>query len=217
MHRKSNFFTSSVGQKIVMSLTGIFLCTFLIIHLIGNLSLFKNDNGVSFNSYSHFMSTNPIIRTIEIFLFLGFGYHIIQGLLLWNKNRKARPKNYSVYEIEETTTLTNRISVLSGVVILFFLVVHLNTFFVPTRFFGSENIFLIVVDSFKNPYYTFFYIFALVLLSFHLRHGFQSAFQTLGLRKSKYIFLIDSIALLFWLIIPIGFAVMPIYFLFFYQ
>ena len=128
MARSNKFFTSSVGQKIVMSLTGLFLCSFLIIHLIGNLSLFKNDNGVSFNYYSHFMSTNPIIRTIEIGLFLGFGYHIIQGLLLWIKNKKSRPKNYDVYSIDQNTTLTNRISVLSGVTVLFFLVVHLKTF-----------------------------------------------------------------------------------------
>lgn len=216
MKRKINFFTSSVGQKIIMSLTGLFLCSFLVIHFIGNLSLFKSDDGQSFNNYSHFMSTNPIIRTIEIGLFAGFLYHILQGLILWRKNKNARPQNYDVYELEQNTTLTNRIAVLSGVVILLFLIIHLKTFFVPTRFYGEENVFLNVVESFKNPFYSLFYIVALILLAFHLKHGFQSAFQTLGLRTKKYIFLIELISSIFWLVIPIGFATMPIYFYFFY-
>lgn len=216
MKRKINFFTSSVGQKIIMSFTGLFLCSFLAIHFIGNLSLFKSDDGQSFNSYSHFMSTNPIIRTIEIGLFAGFLYHILQGLILWRKNKNARPQNYDVYELEQNTTLTNRIAVLSGVVILLFLIIHLKTFFVPTRFYGEENVFLNVVESFKNPFYSLFYIVALILLAFHLKHGFQSAFQTLGLRTKKYIFMIELISSIFWLVIPIGFATMPIYFYFFY-
>ena len=216
MARNNNFFTSSVGQKIIMSLTGLFLCSFLTIHLIGNLSLFKNDNGVSFNSYSHFMSTNPIIRTIEIGLFLGFFYHIIQGLYLWRKNKNSRPVDYDVYELEQNTKFADRIAVLSGAVILFFLVAHLYTFFVPTRFYGETDSFKLVTEAFKNPYYVAFYLVALILLAFHLKHGFQSAFQTLGLRIKRYKCLIDFVAVFFWLIIPIGFASMPIYFLLFF-
>lgn len=214
MNSLIDFFQSSVGKKIIMSLSGIFLCTFLIVHLTGNLLLFKDDDGVAFDAYAQFMSTNLLIRTMEIVLFAGFIIHIISGVVVWLRNRRARPEKYDMYTLKENTQLASRITMLSGSIVFIFLVVHLRTFWVPSRFTDvSHSMYDLVKEAFSNPYYVAFYLIALVLLGYHLRHGFQSAFQTLGLRNKKYIGLLDAIAVIFWLLIPIGFAAMPIYFL----
>ena len=134
------------------------------------------------------------------------------GGLLWLKNRAARPEKYSSYKLQDNTPFASRNTMLSGSIVLFFLVVHLKQFFLPSRFFGETNMYKLVIEAFSNPLYDLFYVAALVLLAYHLKHAFQSAFQTLGLRKGKYIVLFDAVAVVFWLLIPIGFASMPIYF-----
>jgi succinate dehydrogenase / fumarate reductase cytochrome b subunit len=212
MKKAISFYQSSVGKKILMSLAGLFLCSFLVIHLSGNLALFRNDGGEAFNHYSEFMAHNPVIRSTEILLVVGFVLHMFLGILLWFKNRAARPEKYSSYKLSDNTPLASRTTMLSGSVILFFLIVHLRQFFLPSRFFGETNMYRLVVEAFANPLYDLLYIISLVLLAYHLKHAFQSAFQTLGLRKGKYIVLFDAVAVIFWLLIPIGFASMPIYF-----
>jgi succinate dehydrogenase / fumarate reductase, cytochrome b subunit len=212
MKKVISFYQSSVGKKILMSLAGLFLCSFLVIHLTGNLALFKNDGGEAFNHYSEFMAHNPIIRSTEIILVVGFVLHIFLGTILWFKNRAARPHKYSSYKLSDNTPLASRITMLSGSIVLFFLVVHLKQFFLPSRLLGETNMYKLVLEAFANPFYDLFYLVALVLLAYHLKHAFQSAFQTLGLRKGKYIVLFDAVAVIFWLLIPLGFAAMPIYF-----
>jgi succinate dehydrogenase / fumarate reductase cytochrome b subunit len=211
------FYNSSVGQKILAGLTGLFLCTFLVVHLSGNFLLFKNDGGKAFGTYSEFMSTNTGIRILEIGLALGFLAHIILGVITWISNRMARPARYAVNRAGENSELSSRVMFITGSTIFIFLVVHLRSFFVPTRFPGAiqPNMFELVKSAFQNPYYDGFYIIALILLGFHLRHGFQSAFQTFGLRPG-YNRLIDLVAIVFWLLIPIGYATMPLYFLWAY-
>ena len=208
------FYNSSVGQKILVGLTGLFLCTFLVVHLTGNFLLFKNDGGEAFEIYSDFMSTNTGIRILEIGLALGFLAHIILGVITWVSNRMARPEHYAVNRASQNSELSSRVTFITGSTIFIFLVVHLRSFFVPTRFPGDikPNMFELVKSAFQNPYYDGFYIIALILLGYHLRHGFQSAFQTFGLRPG-YHRLIDLVAVVFWLLIPIGYATMPIYFL----
>lgn len=217
MKKNISFYQSSVGKKILMSLAGLFLCSFLAIHLSGNLALFKNDNGEAFNHYSEFMATNPIIRITEIILVAGFVLHMFLGALLWLKNRAARPEKYSAYKLSDNTALASRITMLSGSMVLFFLVVHLYSFFYPSRILGQKTpMYDLVVAAFSNMWYDLFYLAALVLLAYHLKHAFQSAFQTLGLRKGKYILLLDVVAMIFWLVIPVMFATMPMYFLLIY-
>lgn len=212
------FLSSSIGKKIVMSLTGLFLCTFLAEHVAGNFLLFMNDNGAMYDAYTEFMSHNIVIRTIEIVLAVSLVGHSISGVIVWLKNRRSRSENYKVYKLQENTPLASRITMITGSFIFLFLVVHLRTFFVPTRF-GTEAVspYTLVVQSFSNEWYSAFYIVALIFLSYHLRHGFQSAFQTLGLKNKKYSRLLDWLAVIFWLLIPLGFASMPIYFAFFYK
>lgn len=207
----NSYLTSSVGKKILMSLTGLFLCSFLVVHVAGNLLLFKNDNGVSFDLYSHFMSTNLIIRTIEIGLLAAILLHIYVGLLLTFANRKLRPKNYKKYKLSEITTFESRIMRLSAVLVLIFLIVHLRAFWFEARFLGATSQYKLILTSFSNIYFTSFYIFSMVLLAMHLKHGFQSAFQTLGIKNSNYNYILNIFSFIFWFIIPTLFASMPIY------
>lgn len=216
------FYNSSVGKKISMSLTGLFLCTFLVEHLVGNLLILPifngNDGGIAFDAYSKFMASNPLIRTTEFILFGSIILHALSGVTVWLKNRRARPQKYEVYGIADNTKFASRVMMVSASAVFIFLVIHLNTFFVKMRLTGEHfSGYGIAQEAFSHSLYSWFYIFALGLLSFHLYHGFQSAFQTLGLKTKKYAGLIDAIAIIFWLVIPIGFAVIPIYFLYIHQ
>jgi succinate dehydrogenase cytochrome b subunit len=209
-----NIYKSSIGKKFLMAVTGLFLCTFLIEHLAGNLLLFKNDNGVAFNAYSEFMSHNFVINTIEIVLALAFLGHIITGVILWIRNKLSRPYSYEMNEPSANSALSSRTAFLTGSIIFIFLVIHLETFWVPSRLFPSENpsTYALVLAAFSSFTYDLFYLVAIVLLAYHLHHGFQSAFQTFGIRSEKFIPLIEFIGMIFWLVIPLGFALIPIYF-----
>lgn len=217
-----SFYNSSVGKKITMSLTGLFLCIFLVEHLVGNLLLLRQDGGLAFEQYSEFLTSNPFVfiplRIIEVVLFTSLILHALSGISVWLKNRRARPKKYEEYGIAENTKFASRWMMTSASIVFIFLVIHLNTFFVKIRLADEHvNGYFLAQQMFSQTWYSVFYIIALALLGFHLYHGFQSAFQTLGLKTKKYSGLIDAVSVIFWLIIPLGFAVIPIYFLFFHQ
>jgi len=210
----TSLYKSSVGQKIISAITGLFLCAFLGVHFSGNLLLFKNDAGEAFNAYAASNASSLLIRSIEIVLFAGFLTHIFWGIRIWLFNRRARPKRYMVNHPSKNSALFSRIMLLSGSIVLLFLVVHLKSFWIPMRFAGGREVsdFLIVQTAFQNPIYASFYLACLVLLAYHLRQGFQSALQTFGVRPF-WRKAIERIAVIFWLIIPVGFASMPLYFL----
>jgi succinate dehydrogenase / fumarate reductase, cytochrome b subunit len=206
-------YSSSIAKKILMSLTGLFLMVFLTEHLIGNLLLFANDNGALYEAYGHFLVVNPVIRMIEILLFLSITVHAVLATILWWNNRQTRPVKYRKYRLKDNTPLWSRTTIVTGSVVFFFLVVHLRMFFVPVRL-GSEPVseYELVVQAFANPWYSGFYLMAMLLLGYHLRHGFQSAFQTLGLRDKTYTPVIDVVAFLFWFVMPLLYATIPVYF-----
>jgi succinate dehydrogenase / fumarate reductase, cytochrome b subunit len=218
MNNAIAFYYSSIGRKVLMSLTGLFLISFLTEHLIGNLLLFAGDNGAKYEAYGDFLLSNPIIRFIEIFLFLGIIFHAILGVILWIQNRKTRPVKYRYFRLKDNSSFASRTTILTGSVIFMFLVVHLRSFVVPMRF-GSVKTgsYELVRQAFADPWYVLFYLIALLLLGYHLRHGFQAAFQTLGLRDKKYTPLLDGLAFFVWFLIPLGFASIPVYFYFFQQ
>ena len=215
MSKRFRFYSSSVGQKILVGLTGLFLCSFLVVHLSGNLLLFMNDGGTAYNNFSEFMATNFVIRSLEIVLFVGLLVHIIWAFRIWLHNRGSRRESYVMSSANENSTLTSRIGFLTGSIVFIFLVVHLKSFWIPTRFGSApvEEYDMVKTAFVDHPVYDLFYLVALVLLGIHLRQGFQSAFQTFGLRPF-WRKPVDLIAMIFWLIIPVGFAAMPIYFLF---
>ena len=215
MRQTVSLYSSSIGQKIISAMTGLFLCTFLIVHISGNLLLFKNDGGLAFNDYAVSNASNLLMRSLEIVLFAGFLIHIYWGIRIWLYDRRARTHGYVVYRPSENSSLSSRIMILSGSTVLFFLIVHLRSFWVPMRFGGEHeaSLFLTVQTAFQNPIYDVFYLACLVLLGYHLHQGFQSALQTFGVR-SFWRKAIEWTAVIFWLIIPLGFASMPIYFYF---
>ena len=220
--------TSSIGRKIIMSLTGLFLCTFLVVHLVGNLQLFKHDQGAAFNAYSHFMGTNPIIRTIEWGLLLGFGFHIYEAFALTRRNKAARGHGYAQWKAEQNSEWTSRNMGILGSIILIFLLVHLYNFWYRARFGGLDkvggdnvdsrdydNLYMAVVSSFHIWWYVLLYVAAQVSLGYHLWHGFRSGFQTLGLNHRKYTPVIKYVGYGFAVVVSAAFAAMPLYFFLF--
>jgi succinate dehydrogenase / fumarate reductase cytochrome b subunit len=205
------FFSTSVGRKLLMGLSGLFLCSFLVVHLYINLFVLKSDTGQTFDVYAEFMSTYPLMRPLEIVLFAGFLLHMILGVWLWYANRKVRPQGYAVNRASDTSALSSRIMWITGGFVLVFLVLHVNAFFVRSRFFPhDQTMYDIIRDAFQSPTTVAFYLVALVFLAYHLRHGWQSSFQTFGLLNGKYKGLIEAIGVVFWLLIPAGFALIPI-------
>ena len=208
-------FYTSVGRKLVMALTGIFLLLFLFEHLYGNLLLYKIDQGRAFNEYGEFLVSNIVIRTIEYALFAGFIIHIIDGLILTYQNRKARPIRYALNHKSQNSSWFSRNMGFTGSIIFIFLVIHLKTFFIPSRFMEHEtSLAYDVAAAFQSEIYAAFYIIAMVLLGAHLNHGFQSSMKTLGLSNKKYSPGLSATGTAIALLFMIGFASFPIFFYF---
>lgn len=217
----TRFVNSSVGKKFIMAITGSFLIIFLIIHLIGNITLYFGPE--AFNGYVKTLDIiKPLIRVIELVLLTAFIFHIFNGFRLWLENKKARPVTYKVNASSENSTLFSRTMFVTGSVIFIFLVLHLGTFFWrfnvhdPDQLADVHKYYDIVVGFFQIWWYVILYIIAMILLGFHLNHGFQSAFQTFGWNHKKYTPLIKKIGTAYAIIMALGFASIPIYFFFFY-
>ncbi len=214
------YFTSSIGQKLIMSLTGLFLIVFLKVHLLGNLQLLANDNGESFNVYAHMMTSNPLIKMISIGLYFFIIVHTIQGVLLWMKNRKSKSSTYKVKSGYKTTWASRNMALL-GTLLLAFLLIHMGDFWYKMKFtsdlaivnYGDIdvlNLYERVATAYTNPVMVIIYIVGMVVLGFHLWHGFQSAFQTLGINHKKYTPAIQFIGKAFAIVVPALFAAIPI-------
>ena len=221
MGKTTTFLNSSVGRKVTMALSGIFLCSFLIVHLTINLfALNAKPDGTGaemFTQYGDFMATHPIIRPLEWMLFAGFILHAVLGLVLTIKNRQARPVQYEMNKASENSSWVSRLSWLTGIFVGVFLVVHINTFFVQSRFIVHRPMIDLIKEAFASPEYVAFYLVALVFLAYHMKHGVQSAFQTFGLNVGKYKSLVAAVGVIFWLVIPAAFALIPLYFLLWYH
>lgn len=217
----SQLFTSSIGKKIVMALTGIFLVIFLVVHCYVNANVFFANPAENFNRAAHFMGTNMLIRVTEIGLFAGFILHIVQGYKLEIQNRSSRKSRYAVTAGNKTSKWYSRSMALLGTLILLFLIVHLVHFWVPSRFGGLEPVFYNEIEHhdlyaqmknvFAEPIWVVLYIVGCFSLSWHLLHGIQSAAQTLGWRNSAYYSTIQNFGIAFSIIIPLIFALMPIF------
>lgn len=208
------FLQSSLGKKLLMGLTGLFLISFLIVHVSINACIYFNDGGETFNAAAHFMAHNPVIRILEIGLFVGLLAHIFQALILTLQNNKARPVKYAVPAGNVSSKWYSRSMGILGSLLLLFLVVHLANFWVPTKqavFSGTEHdTFAGLREVFSKWYLVLIYIVGVVSLCYHLLHGFQSAFQSLGLNHKKYTPMIKSLGFWFSIVISLLFASMPI-------
>lgn len=225
MSNNSLIFNTSVGKKILMGLTGLFLCVFLIVHLSGNLLLFNDDGGRSFNEYTLFMTTNFLIRGLEIGLVVGFAVHIFLALKLTRKNFESRPVKYEVNKVEETASVYSRNMGITGSIILIFLILHLKTFWFTYKFGeipvvvyedGTQlkDMFAVVQAAFSQWWYSSIYVVAMILLGGHLNHGFQSAFRSLGITNKSYAPMLTILGSAFAIAMAVGFAAFPVLFFF---
>lgn len=247
---------SSLGRKLIMSLTGIFLCTFLIVHLIGNLQLFKDDAGYAFNKYAVFMTTFPPIKVVSYLLYASIIIHAIYALVLSLKNKSARPVGYNQSAGSANSKWNSRNMGILGTVLLVFIATHMQNFWwkyhndqVPYIEYKTDlktgkqlevralsasefsvysvnelngietvqarDLYKQVDFAFQNVGLVALYVIAMGALAFHLIHGFQSAFQTVGFNHRRYIGFVRAIGVwVFGVIIPILFALMPLYFYF---
>lgn len=219
-------FKSSLGRKYLMALSGLFLCTFLIVHCIGNMQLFKDDGGQAFNEYTYFMTHNPLIKIVAYVNYALILLHIINGFILLSANKKARPQAYANVDQSKSSTWSSRNMGILGTLILVFLIVHMRSFWFEMKF-GSipvimydgsdiayKDMYKIVVEAFTQAWYVVLYVICMIALAFHLFHGFQSAFQTFGINHHRYTPVIKVIGVgVFAIIIPALFAAMPLFFL----
>ena len=216
----SEFFTSSVGKKLVMSLTGLFLISFLIVHVGLNACIWANDGGEMFNAGAHFMGSSVVPRILEIGLMAGFLLHIVQGLMLEFQNRAKRKKGYAVSLGNRGSKWYSRSMGLLGTLILIFLIIHLSHFWVPNRshqgwLLGEEiNLYERMKMTFQEGWVVIVYILGCISLAWHLVHGFQSAFRTIGVSNKKYLSLLKATGIAFSIIVPLAFAMMPLSFYF---
>ena len=201
-----------------MSLTGLFLCTFLLVHMIGNLKLFADTDGHKFNEYAEFMAHNPLIKTVSYGLYFFILLHAFQGFLIYFANRAAvgGGKRYYGKQVSPTEArIASRNMAALGTLILAFLLLHMGQFWLKAKIIGlAEGVTLYdeVKIAFSQEWVVITYLLGLVALALHLLHGFQSAFQTLGLTHPKYTPLVKILGYAFSILVPLGFATMPIYF-----
>jgi succinate dehydrogenase / fumarate reductase, cytochrome b subunit len=214
-----SFIYSSVTKKIIMALAGLFLISFLIVHLSINLLLLFDDSRELFNIAAHFMGTNPVIQVFQIVLFGGIILHILLGIILQIQNWMARPTRYKI-EGYSQTSFFSKFMIHTGAVILAFLVIHLINFFFRAKFgempgvlIGDElyeDMGLLVIEKFRDFPYVIMYVVWLLFLGFHLDHAFHSALQSLGLNHSKYTPAFFGISRALAILIAGGFILIPV-------
>lgn len=224
------FLTSSIGRKLVMALTGLFLITFLAVHLAGNLQLVftggeSGPEGQAFNEYAYFMTHNPVIKFTSYGLYAFILIHSIQGILLWLKNRKARGSEGYAVKVNRTAGAPKSSIYMGslGIVILIFIIVHMVQFWAQMKFTDNvamityagadhavKDLYTLVAGVYQNIWFVLFYVVAMIFIGFHLFHGFESAFQTLGLNHPKWTPIIKTVGRLYSVLVPLGFAIIPL-------
>jgi len=219
----SKFITSSIGKKVVMSLSGLFLMTFLMVHLTVNCFLFAGAE--AFNTAAHFMVTNPIIKVVEPILALGFVVHIAWSIWITIQNMMARPVRYNKTNQGKNSSFASRNMFVLGGLVLTFLALHIANFYVKIKFTheigavsyaGVEmhDTYTLVTSLFTIWWYDVIYVIGAILLGYHLSHGFWSAFQTIGFSNQIWRKRLTVIGYIYAIIIAGGFAIIPTYFYF---
>ncbi len=208
---------SSITKKVLMALAGLFLVTFLCVHLGINLMLLKDDGGRMFTEAATFMGTNSLIKVFEIVLFAGFLLHIIFGVLVSFQNRAARPIAYTCGNSSDTSFFS-KYMFHTGIIVFIFLFLHFIDFYfikiglvAPPPGIASHDFYHRTLLLFSTPWYSLLYIISFVFLGIHLNHAMQSAFQTLGWNHSKYTDAVKFIGSAYSVFIVLGFSLVPIY------
>jgi len=212
--------TSTIGRKLMMALTGLFLIIFLVGHASGNTLLFKDDGGLAFNEYAKFMTTNPAVKILSYLTYISVIGHVIYSIILTKKNKSARPVGYAMTSGANATWNSRNMGIL-GTIILIFLIIHLRGFWYEMHWGsigadtnGNRDLYGVVAKAYGQLWYVAIYVVSMAFLAFHLSHGFSSAFQTLGLNHKKYTPLLQTLGKGFSILVPALFAAMPLYLFF---
>jgi succinate dehydrogenase / fumarate reductase cytochrome b subunit len=216
--------TASITQKITMGIAGLFLMSFLVVHLSINLLMIRSDGGLLFTKAVHFMTYSLFIRAFEYVLFAAFIIHILIGVTLKLRNWMVRPVRYKVRQ-KSDSSFFSKYMIWTGLIILTFLIIHfMNFYFVklglvekPEEARHIHDFYPMAVALFTTPLYSWIYIVLIAFLGLHLYHAFQSFFQTLGFQHGKYFGWIKGFGAIYAIGITVGFIVIPFYFLFFYN
>jgi len=216
----SEFFTSSIGRKLVMALTGLFLISFLIVHVGINSCVWANDGGVMFNKAAHFMGTTVVVRIVEVGLFIGIFIHIIQGYVLEFSNRSKRKIGYDIKLGNKGSKWYSRSMGLLGTILLLFFIIHWSHFWIPSRFTGVDetvidgkpvaDLYSLMKVTFQQAWVVVLYVIACFSLCWHLIQGFQSAFRAIGVSNRRYLDIIRTTGVVFAIVISSAFAMIPV-------
>lgn len=216
----SEFLTSAVGKKLVMGLTGLFLISFLVVHVGVNACIWANDGGEMFNKAAHFMGATVVIRILEVGLFVGIFLHIIQGYVLTANNQAKRKIGYEVPMGNKGSKWYSRSMGLLGTILLLFFILHWWHFWIPSRFTGvvqttvdgkeMHDMYTLMKITFSELWVVAVYVIACFSLFWHLLHGFQSSFRTIGLSNQRHIAIVQAMGVGFSIIVPLAFAMMPV-------
>ena len=208
---------SSIGKKLIMALSGLFLIVFLTQHFAINITSVFSES--IFNEISHFMGNNPLVQFVfQPILILGVLLHFTMGFVLELQNWKSRAVKYKSYKGGANAPWVSRNMILSGAVILSFLALHFYDFWVPEMNYkyvevlplDSERYFEELIHKFESPVRVGIYLLSFIFLALHLYHGFASSFQTVGV-NNKYSQTIKSITIAFSIVIPIGFVFIALF------
>ena len=221
---------SSLAKKYAMALTGLFLCSFLVGHLLGNLQLFipGAEGQTAFNKYALFMTTFPLVKVLSYLTYASVLFHVVDGFVLMVQNRKARPTRYAVEKGSANSGWSSRNMAVLGTIVLVFIVTHMQNFWwrmhfdqaIPMQTVNGEELkdLHTVVMNFFDPAINSMaaaaaglYVLGMFALGFHLWHGFGSAFQSMGLRHDGYTPLIEKLGKAFAVVVPAAFASIPLY------
>lgn len=212
-----------------MALTGLFLISFLLIHVGLNSCIFYDlpmfggtDNGSMFNRAAHFMGASLVIRIVEIGLFAGFILHIVQGYAVEFKNKSKRRKGYKIDLGNRGSTWMSRSMAILGTLIFLYLIIHVSQFWVPSRiteanlgektYYGRDvhDLYTLMFETFQQGWVVILYLVGVTALCFHLLHGFHSAFRSIGVHNKKYLSMLKGLGYAFSIIVCILFALMPL-------
>ena len=209
-------FSSTVGTKLLMGLTGLALFAYMVLHLAGNALVLAGPD--VFNEYSHALISNPLIVPIELGLLAIFIIHIYKAIRMWTANRAARPVGYLKKELAGHTSrksLASSTMLWSGLLVLAFVIIHVKQFRFGSWYQTVANeeirdLYRTEIEIFQNPLWVVVYVIATLLVGLHLRHGIASAFQSLGIDHPVYTRRLTTIGIFFAILIGAGLAAIPV-------
>ncbi|NNC82211.1 MAG: succinate dehydrogenase cytochrome b subunit [Flavobacteriales bacterium] len=208
---------SSIARKLAMALSALFLMVFLLQHLsINFLSVFSED---LFNEVSHFMGTNPLVQfALQPILIFAVIFHFVMGFILEYRNRQARVQNYEVYKGGASASWMSRNMIYTGLAILGFIALHFYDFWIPEmdyKYFSTNpedptRYYEELRHKFVDLWRVLLYVVAFVFLALHLQHGFQSAFQSIGVR-GRFTPALQKLSTVYAIAVPLGFIIIALY------